>query len=74
MDIETSPLWMWENAGACSKQSPNDPSCDWLHGHRSNATCADASGSAVPPGPRTRCPHWGDTKVPCDHSWRELAS
>jgi hypothetical protein len=61
------------DAGACVKQSPTDPSCAWLHGGRSNATCADAAGSALPPAPRRRCPHWGDTRVPRDRSWRELA-
>jgi hypothetical protein len=76
VDIETSPQWMWTDAGACVLLggSASDPSCASTHGQPSNATCADATGTALPPGPRTRCPHWGDTRVPRDRSWRELAS
>ena len=73
VDIETSPQWMWEDANACRLQSPTDPSCASTAGRPTNATCADASGNALPPGPRTRCPHWGDSKLPRDRSWRELA-
>ena len=74
VDIETSPQWMWEDAGACRRQSPTDGTCDGVPAAGDNATCADASGDALRPGPRTRCPHWGDTAVPRDRSWRELAS
>ena len=74
VDIETSPLWMWKDGGACIKQSPTDPSCAWTRGQRTNRTCADASGTRLPPGPRRRCPHWGDAQVPRDPTYKELAS
>ena len=73
LDIETSPQWMWEDAGACVPlpHGPRDPSCP---GGGGNRTCADATGAALPPGDRMRCPHWGDTRVPRDPSWREMAA
>ena len=83
VDIETSPQWMWADAGACipangqGPSGPKDSSCapaKATKDGRSNATCADATGIAQPPGDRTRCPHWGDTSVPRDPTWRELAS
>eukprot|EP00912_Choanoflagellata_sp_UC4_P000609 UC4_evm1s379 len=76
IDIETSPQWMWEDAGACKPLSPNDDSCapaNKTPDGRSNATCADGSSISLPPGDRTRCPHWGDTHIPRDRSWREIA-
>ena len=78
LDIETSPQWMWEDAGACIPNQrptgPKDISCDSTHGKPDNATCADATGISRPPGPRTRCPHWGDTRVPRDKTWGELVA
>ena len=78
LDIETSPQWMWEDAGACvpndRPNGPKDKSCDSTHGNSDNATCADSNGISQSPGPRTRCPHWGDTRVPRDKTWAELAS
>ena len=73
LDIETSPQWMWEDAGTCVPlpHGPRDPSCP---GGGGNRTCADATGASLPPGDRTRCPHWGDTRVPRDPSWREMAA
>ena len=54
---------------------PRDTSCDTVPaGGRSNRTCANATGTALPPGDRTRCPHWGDTRAPRDRSWGEIAA
>ena len=77
LDIETSPQWMWEDAGACVPLGgPRDSSCDAVppDGGGSNRTCADSAGTALPPGDRTRCPHWGDTRVPRDRSWKEMSA
>ena len=70
VDIETSPAWLWEPATACQPSlAPCGPD-----------TCADAERTDLSPstgggyGNRLRCPHWGDTSVPRDKSWKDMAA
>lgn len=69
-DVESSPAWMWE---------PHNDTTPRLRPYGPD-TCADDERADLPPstagfyGNRLRCPHWGDTVVPRDRSWKELAT
>lgn len=68
-DVESSPAWMWKpHNNTAARLAPWGPN-----------TCADHQRDDLPPSTggfysnRLRCPHWGDTTVPRDRSWKELA-
>lgn len=53
-----------------------ETSPDWMWTDSNESTyhtCASDTSAELPPGPRLRCPHWGDPSHPVDPTWRQLA-
>lgn len=50
------------------------PDWMWLGANAStNHTCADATSTSLPVGPKNRCPFYGDPTTPIDGSWSQIA-